>query len=189
MNQNKDFKIFVNDFIFTYGEFYLNRILHKKIGTKLYHKFKLMWDIILIGLEKSYIIGLARAVERPRQLEETISIYSFFDYKLKKHEETVFKIRNWRNKAFAHLDAKQMREKLSFLKANKLTPAEIKKLFDTIVDVIEKLNLEFRFYKKDIRKVFNEVEKNIEKKCKIWLAEIKKSSEKAIKKIEKLIEK
>ena len=143
MDKADDFKIFVENFLFTYRQFCLNEFLHEKVDSDLYKKYITTWNTILLSLETDYLMGLAKVFDRSGETGQTISIYYFLDHSFTAHENLISKIRKLRNKFFAHLDVKKMRDKEDFLKENQLSRNEIHDLFKTVNGVVAKLGKEF----------------------------------------------
>lgn len=171
MDKTKDFKTLVEHFLFTYQKFCLNKILHKKVDTKLYKKFISTWNIVLRSLEADYMMGLAKFFEQPKDIEKTISIYLFLDYQFKKYDKVIIKICNWRNKFFAHLDARASRNSGTFLKENKLNRIEINALFDTAIKVIDQLGNNLKI--PNLKQQFTQTKKEVQNECDRWLRSMK----------------
>lgn len=143
MNKVDDFKIFVENFLFTYRQFCLNEFLHEKVDSDLYKKYVATWNTILLSLEADYLLGLAKVFDKAGETGQTISIYYFLDHIFDSYGDLIGKIRKLRNKFFAHLDVKKMRDKEDFLKENQMNRTEIHDLFKTINNVVMKLGKEF----------------------------------------------
>lgn len=105
-----------HDFLHTYLQFRLKYYVHDNQASVEYRKLKIMWDALLVGLENSYIIGLAKVIlplsrisngeykggqRYPRQvaIETWIPTFEIKDKKAKKH------LANWRNKVIGHIDS------------------------------------------------------------------------------------
>ena len=168
MDKTGDFKIFVENFLFTYRQFCLNEFLHEKVDSDLYKKYITTWNTILLSLEADYLLGLAKIFDRSREVGQTISIYYFLDHNFTAHEKIIDKIRKLRNKFFAHLDVKKMRDKEDFLEENQLNRNEIHDLFKTINNVVVKLGKEFNLTE-EFEVMFNQTQEEARSEGDKWL--------------------
>lgn len=177
MIKDSDFEIFLNDLKFAYQQFCVNVFLHKKVGSTLYNyndKFRYIWDMLLLGSESDYLIGLAKMFERPKELEKTISIYCFLEYPFKDCMQTIDKIMKARNKILAHSDLKVSRKRTEFwAKDVNLNVNETKLLFNKIIDTMNKIKDNYK-YNEDIDKTFGEIAVYTSKAVDAWLAPFKK---------------
>jgi hypothetical protein len=168
MNKHEDFKIFVENFLFAYRQFCLNEVLHEKIDSELYKKYIATWNTILLSLEANYLLGLAKVFDKSGESGQTISIYYFLDNNFAVYENLIGKIRKLRNKYFVHLDVKKMRDKEDFLKENQLNRNEIRGLFETIIDVVDKLGKDLTL-NEDFKKIFNQTKEETLNESDVWL--------------------
>lgn len=168
MDKINDFKTFVENFLFAYRQFCLNEFLHEKVDSDLYKKYIATWNTVLLSLEADYLLGLAKVFDRAGESGQTISIYYFLDHNFSSHEILIGKIRKLRNKFFAHLDVKKMRDKEEFLKENQLNRDEIHDLFKTINDVISRLGTEFGL-SENFRQMFDQTRKEARNEGDKWL--------------------
>lgn len=147
--KNKAFEIFIKDLSKAYQEFCLNRIIHKKIGGKFYNNFKSTWNIILVGLEKSYLLGLARLFDKYRLegKDKNISIYFFLDYQFINHNKTIGKLKKLRDKMLCHSDVEKMLELEKFLKKLNFRQdrGDIESLFSTTIETANQIKENFNF--------------------------------------------
>lgn len=102
------------NFIFTYLQFRLKYFIHDKMQSPEYRKHKVMWDGFLVGLEEAYVMGLARlalplTMRNGSQLyPDQVTIETWLpDFKIKDNEHETY-LRDWRHKAFAHIDTKMI---------------------------------------------------------------------------------
>ena len=109
MDKEEQFKFFVSDLLATYHTFCLTRFMHPPIDDepsfKYYSKFKTTWDKILYELETSYLVGFARLFDLydlKREERITVSVYYFLDYPFRNYEETIQKIKKFRDKVLVH---------------------------------------------------------------------------------------
>jgi len=108
-----------HDFVYTYLQFRLKYYIHDNQGSVEYRKLKTMWDALLVGLENSYIIGLAKVIlplskisngenkgrqRYPKQvaIETWIPTFEIKDKKARKH------LAKWRNKVIGHIDSEML---------------------------------------------------------------------------------
>lgn len=144
MNKQKEFEILVKSLALAHHHFSLNQIIHEEIGGKLYADHKFFWNTIQLGLEQSYLLGLAKFFERPKELDETISVYYFFDFG---HNDLINKLKKIRNKMISHHDKKVTNP--SFLEDLKMTPEDVKILFNLATEAVEKLKADFGYVWQD----------------------------------------
>ncbi|OGY40353.1 MAG: hypothetical protein A2570_03705 [Candidatus Brennerbacteria bacterium RIFOXYD1_FULL_41_16] len=144
MNKQKEFEIMVKSLALAHYHFALNEAIHEKVGGKLYTDYKVLWDAIQLGLEQSYLLGLAKFFERPKELDETISVYYFFDFG---HDELLNRLRRIRNKIIVHHDRKVAQP--SFLEELKISRDDIKLLFQLSIETVEKLKTDFGYIWQD----------------------------------------
>jgi hypothetical protein len=175
--KNKAFTIFINDLSKAYREFCLNRIMHKEVDSKLYHKFKTTWDTILVGLEKSYFLGLARLFDKYklRGKEENISIYFFLDYSFIKHDKTIRKLEKLRNKMLVHSDLETMLNLENFLKNLnfKQDRSDIESLFNTTIETADLIKRNFGL-RQDLKRHFKKEKESVQKGFDKWFKVFKK---------------
>lgn len=162
MDKSKEFEMLIKNLSLAYYQFCLNEIMHEKVAGKIFTDFQLLWTVTLLGLEEAYLLGLAKFFDRPKELDETISIYYFFDFN---QNELINKLKMIRNKMIVHLD-KKLALKTGFLDELRLTKGDIESLFVTAITavdqikknfgVIEDLKLEFELKKAETRHWFNE---------------------------------
>ena len=168
MDKVSDFKIFVENFLFTYRQFCLNEFLHEKVDSDLYKKYIMTWNTILLSLETDYLMGLAKVFDRSGETGQTISVYYFLDHNFTAHQDLISKIKKLRNKFFAHLDVRKMRDKEDFLKENQLNRGEISDLFKTINNVVAKLGKEFNLTE-DFQEIFSQTRDEARNEGDTWL--------------------
>ncbi|MDP3954373.1 MAG: hypothetical protein Q8Q06_03065 [bacterium] len=104
------------DFMYTYLQFRLKYYVHDNQQSAEYRKLKTMWDALLVGLENSYIAGLAKAIlplnkiqngkkkgcqRYPKQIaiETWLPAFKIRDWVALRH------LRKWRNKVTVHIDS------------------------------------------------------------------------------------
>ena len=80
MNKAEDFGILVNNLLFAYRQFCLNRVMHEKVDGEAYKKFAPTWNTLLLSLEEGYLLGLAKVFDKPKELEDTISKNNYSHY-------------------------------------------------------------------------------------------------------------
>ena len=139
MNKAEDFGILVNNLLFAYRQFCLNRVMHEKVDGEAYKKFALTWNTLLLSLEAGYLLGLAKVFDKPKELEDTISIYSVLGYKLEKYNDVIQRVRLIRNKMLAHTDAKTARKQTPFLEENKISLNDVENLFSIAVELLDQI--------------------------------------------------
>ncbi|MEK7505706.1 MAG: hypothetical protein AAB597_02320 [Patescibacteria group bacterium] len=140
MNKQKEFEILVKSLALAHHHSSLNQIIHEEIGGKLYEDHKVFWDVVQLGLEQSYLLGLAKFFERPKELDETISVYYFFDFG---HNDLINRLKKIRNKMISHHDKKVTES--SFLKELRISPDDVKLLFRLATEAVEKLKADFGY--------------------------------------------
>lgn len=156
MNKQNEFEILVKGLALAHHHFSLNQIIHQEIKGKSYKDHKIFWDVVQLGLEQSYLLGLAKFFERPRDLNETISVYYFFDFG---HNKLLNKLKKIRNKMISHHDKKITES--SFLKELRMSPDDVKLLFKLATEAIEKLKADFGYVWQDHVITGFEVDKEI----------------------------
>lgn len=156
MNKQSEFEILVKSLALAHHHFSLNQIIHREVKGDLYKNNKVLWDVIQLGLEQSYLLGLAKFFERPKELDETISIYYFFDFG---HNELLNRLQRIRNKMISHHDKKIT--KPSFLEDLKMDADDVKLLFRLATEAIEKLKADFGYIWPDHVVTGFEVDKEI----------------------------
>lgn len=164
MPEDKEFKILIENLSVSYWQFCLNEIMHEKIGGQIYKDFVSFWGTTLLGLESSYMLGLAKFFDKPKELDETISIYYFLDFEQK---EIIGKLRKIRNKLLTHIDKKTALTKDTFMKELGLTFSDISTLFDTAIDLVDKIKGKFGIIW-DVKKHFREGGEEIKKEFEAW---------------------
>lgn len=156
------FKVFIEDLSIAYREFCLNRVIHEKVGDKFYTLFQSTWDRILVGLQKSYLLGLARLFDKYRLegKDKNISIYFFLDYKFINQNGIINKLKKLRNKMLCHSDLETTLALEKFLDdlSFKEDGSDIESLFRTTIETINEIGSNFA-YNQDIKQRF-EKEKN-----------------------------
>jgi hypothetical protein len=144
MDKQKEFEILVKGLALAHHHFSLNEIIHAEISGKLYEEHQFFWNTIQLGLEQSYLVGLAKFFERPKELDETISVYYFFDFG---HNDLINKLKKIRNKMVSHHDKKIT--EVSFLEELKMDREDIRKLFKIATEAVEKLKEDFGYVYQD----------------------------------------
>ena len=183
MAKNKDFKILIDDLLFTYRQFSLNRIGHKKIKTAVYRRYRFVWDSMLVSLEREYLIGLARFFDKTRQKSKRpkpISIYRFlgYQYKFPGQQLVIKKITKLRHKWLAHLDVSEMRKWKKFIKREinfqSLPPYRtIEPLFEVVIKVVDQNRRKFGVTNNLINS-FGQKKKEAEDKFNEWFRVFRK---------------
>ncbi|MDD2731910.1 MAG: hypothetical protein PHI53_01795 [Candidatus Pacebacteria bacterium] len=168
MAQAEEFEILIENLLFSYRQLCLNEIMHEKVDGDFYNKFIPTWNIILISLEKDYLLGLAKIFEVPKRFKETISIYYFLDYKLSDYDELIERITNLRNKMFAHLDVKRMLAREEFLRENSMSINEVKSLFNIAIEIVDQIKGNFGF-NQDLKQISNQISKDVRSEFDEWL--------------------
>ncbi len=140
MTKQKEFQILVKSLALAHHHFSLNEIIHQEVKGGLYQKYKFLWDVIQLGLEQSYLLGLAKFFERPKELDETISIYYFYDFG---YNDLINKLKKVRNKMISHHDKKVT--ELSFLKGLKMNKEDVRLLFKLATEAVENLKKDFGY--------------------------------------------
>lgn len=156
MNKQKEFEILVRSLALAHHHFSLNQIIHKEISGKLYEDHKMFWNVVQLGLEQSYLLGLAKFFERPKELDETISVYYFFDFG---HNDLINRLKKIRNKMISHHDKKVTQS--SFLEELRISPDDVKLLFSLATEAVEKLKADFGYVWQDHVITGFEVDKEI----------------------------
>lgn len=141
-----DFEILTQHLLFTYRQFCLDRIMHRKIKTELHRKFLITWNIILLSLENDFMIGIAKVFENDKYFKNII--------RSRKHGNVINRIINLRHNVYAHF--KILRNKQDFLITNKIKESEISTLFNTIILSVDQLKRNFSM-DQDLRKLFIQV--------------------------------
>ena len=156
MNKQKEFEILVKSLALAHHHFSLNQIIHEEVGGKLYQDHKVFWDVVQLGLEQSYLLGLAKFFERPRELDDTISVYYFFDFG---HNDLIHRLKKIRNKMISHHDKKVT--EASFLEELRMSSDDVKLLFKLATEAVEKLKTDFGYVWQDHVTTGFEVDKEI----------------------------
>ena len=168
MQKQKEFEILVTGLALAHKHFSLHQIIAQELKNKNHEKDKFLWDVIQLGLEQSYLTGLARFFERPKDLDETISIYYFFDFG---HNEIINKLKKIRNKMISHHDKNL--SKSSFLEELRLDNEDVKLLFKIATESVEKLKKDFGYIYNDHVITGFELDKLIlESELKGWLKKL-----------------
>jgi hypothetical protein len=104
------------NFFQTYLQFRLKYYIHDIQQSHDYRKLKIMWDVFLVGLERAYIIGLAKIIlplpkharsknKGEQKYSNQVAIETWLpNFKIKDKEAKKHLI-DWRHKALAHIDA------------------------------------------------------------------------------------
>lgn len=168
MEKQKEFELLVSSLALAIHRFYLKQVINEELTEAQYLRNRFFWDTISLSLEQSYLIGLAKFFEKPKEINETISIYYFYDFG---KNSLIDKIKKFRNKLIAHHDKNLIHT--SFIEKLKITEEEIKSLFDTGTQLVENLKNEFGYIWEDhtttgflvdkeiLRKQFNEIVNSI----------------------------
>lgn len=156
MNKQKEFEILVKSLALAHHHFFLNQIIHEEIRGRLYEDYKVFWDVVQLGLEQSYLLGLSKFFERPRELDETISVYYFFDFG---YNDLISRLKKIRNKMISHHDKKAAES--SFLEELRISPDDVRLLFRLATEAVEKLKADFGYVWQDHVITGFEVDKEI----------------------------
>lgn len=140
IKKQKEFELLVKSLAMAIHSFYLRQIINEELSKEIYTKNRFLWDTISLGLEQSYLIGLAKFFERPRELDESISVYYFFDFG---NNDSINKIKKFRNKLIAHHDKKLTND--SFLEDLRMNDSEIEEMFAMAMQAIEDLKEKFGY--------------------------------------------
>lgn len=144
MDKQREFEVLVKGLALAHHHFSLNELIHEELRTEAYNKHKFFWNTIQLGLEQSYLVGLARFFERPKELDDTISVYYFFDFG---HNDLLNKLKKMRNKMISHHDKKLAED--SFLSQLQMDIEDVRKLFTLATETIEKLKADFGYVYQD----------------------------------------
>lgn len=185
MSKKDDFKILIEDLLFTYRQFSLNRIGHKKVKTALYRRHRFIWDSVLVSLEREYFIGLARFFDKTREKSKKpkpISVYGFlgYQYKFRGQQLVIKKIIKLRHKWLVHLDVSKMRKWNEFITKEinfrSIPPYKaIEPLFEAVIKVMDKNKIKFGVTK-NLLDSFNKEKKEAEKEFNEWVRVFRKTN-------------
>ncbi len=138
MEKQKEFEILVKNLAMAHHHFALNQIIHQDIKGNVYKNHEFLWEMVLLGLEQSYLTGLAKFFERPskKHQEDTISAYYFYSFDFDR-DDLLNQLRKIRNKMISHYD-KNVTE-TSFLEELRMNPDDVSLLFRMATEAVEKL--------------------------------------------------
>lgn len=162
MKKAKEFDLLVKNLSLAHYHFCLNQIIHEKVGGDVFEQHRFVWTVVLLGLEEAYLLGLAKFFDRPKELDETVSIYYFFDFN---QNELIKKLRTIRNKMIVHFD-KKLGTQEGFLNEMRLNGGDIQSLFATAFAALEQIKgnfgvntdfkIEFELQKEEARHWFEQ---------------------------------
>ena len=165
MLKQEDFENVFWDFLFTYRQFLLNGNLHERVNNEAYQKNSDTWNTILLSLELGVVLGLAKL------LEEKYFGREFNNLELTAISEKITEIRNG---FIAHHNLWKMRNRVSFLEANKLTGTDIIRLIDTLKERTIQYQRSFNA-KIEVQQLFMETTRNTMSDLDSWLKSFKVS--------------
>ncbi len=145
MKKQKEFELLVKGLALATHHFSLHQVIREEVSESLYGRHKFLLDTIQLGLEQSYLIGLAKFFERPQNpedLKRTVSIYHFHDFDLDSDfsfgkNAAAEKIKKFRNKVIGHYDRRIIHA--SFIDGLKVEESETAELFEVAAQAVEKL--------------------------------------------------
>jgi len=146
MPKQKEFEILVTSLKLAHHHFSLNEIIHEEVGGEQYKNSEFLWNVIQLGLEQSYLLGLAKFFERSKDQDDTISVYYFSNFDFG-HNEIFEKLKRIRNKMISHHDRKVIES--SFLEELKLSKADVRFLFKLATETVERLKAESGYIHQD----------------------------------------
>ncbi len=158
-----DFENIVWEFLFTYRQFLLDGYLHNRVNHAAYEANLATWNTLLISLEKGFLLGLARLLEREDDLGRT-----FNDGELDGISKKIINLRH----TIAHADLSKMRNMNSFLSENGLTGTEGVKMFDALKSRLIQYQKNFKF-NIDIQSLFTQSQNNALNDLDSWLKSFK----------------
>lgn len=170
MFNETNFENILWDFLLTYRQFLLNGQLHKRVDHDTYIANTATWNALLLSLESSTLLGLAKLLERKNDIGRS------FDNRESDGEELndiANKILKLRHAYIAHADLSKMRNMDSFLNKNRLSGTEGVKIFDALksrlIQYQENLKLNV-----DVQKLFTQSQNNALNDLNSWLKTFKK---------------
>lgn len=166
--KEQDFVIFIKCLSVAYKEFCMNQRMHEKIKTGPYHRFEQQWDVVLVSLEVSYMLWLAKFLDN----SDAPDCLKGFAKQGMIAGTDVWKIKNWRKDFLAHFNALNLREWTRFLGANHLNNESVKALFSKIIEIAEEYNDKTK-YLPTLRESFNQLKKDTLVECDKWLDNFK----------------
>lgn len=165
--KDKDFNILIDKVLLGYKQFRLNTILHEEVKTKYYHKFKDVWDRILVSLEMGFWLELTKIFEKPnKNFDEILSIYYLPNISFKGYKRKIEKIRKLRNKAISHNDLKTLRNFEKFLAKLGLKRKDAEQLFEKTIEVLDTFRRCYIKSDKSLRLKFDKEKLHIQKEAK-----------------------
>ena len=123
MLKNADFENLFWDFLLTYRQFLLHGYLHKRVHNDAYQKTPETWNTLLLSLESSIVLGLAKILEEG---------YFGRDFENDDLNRIANRITNIRKSFVAHNDLSKMRNKASFLEQNQLNGTDLINIIDAL---------------------------------------------------------
>lgn len=165
--KDKDLDILIDKVLLGYKQFCLNTILHKEVKTEHYHKFKDVWDRILVSLEIGFWLELAKIFEKPnKNFDETLSIYYLPNISFRGYKRKIEKIRKLRNKAISHNDLKTLRNFEKFLAKLGLKRKDAEQLFEKTIEVLDIFHSAYIKPGKSLRPGFDKAKLDIQNEAK-----------------------
>lgn len=177
MFKKNDFENIVWDFLFTYRQFLLNGYLHKRVNHEAYEANRATWNTLLLSLESGALLGLAKLLERKKDIGKTFDnlagkTFDNKEFNGKELNNIADRILKIRCAYIAHADLSKMRNLNSFLNTNRLNGTEMIKMIDAIKNRLIQYEKNFKF-DIDISKLFTESQNNALRDLNAWLKSFK----------------
>lgn len=164
IKEQKIFDEFIKNLDLAFMQFYVWKSLRNQAFNTVYSKDRLFWVSIEDSLLNSFSVGLAKLVEKKgRPDRDVLSIFYLIEKsEFKNSDETIEKMQKLRNKFLVHNDIATCLNVETFLSDLGLKFKDMEKLFNEIIDVLEKIKHKFGD-STDLRNRYKEIEKGCAK--------------------------
>lgn len=139
MQNKENFQILFRRLMISFVQYRLNRFMHPLLNGNIYNNYSRMWNMLLIGLEMSFLQGLHNVITKPTLTDKgklkhkgQFSIHTFVPEFESQHLDLIDKIDNIRKNSLSHLNEKVK----SWLDEEDYK--NIQNIFDEVIEAVKK---------------------------------------------------